>query len=154
MPLGNSRRRLGRPSSNGSLRDGLFDQLLAFLASGADPLATEEEYWAWVREWSEVHQGDAVPLLAECVPWPLRRRQALTLLGAVSWASYRRIRLAVQEDQEALTDTGEPLALASEDHLQDQWHRWRGGLMQRYRLAEGLLSAAAEGEHSPVLGGG
>jgi hypothetical protein len=59
MPLGSARRKPGRPSSSGSLRDGLFDQLLASLAQGDEPLATAEEYWRWVRAWSNGHSWPA-----------------------------------------------------------------------------------------------
>ena len=70
MPLGSARRKPGRPSSSGSLRDGLFDQLLASLAQGDEPLATDEEYWRWIRAWGHAHAVRPVPLLGDALTRP------------------------------------------------------------------------------------
>src|SRR5262249_33651578 len=94
MPLGKSHRKYGKPSSNDSLQNALFDQLLASIIQGDEPLASEEQYWNWIRSGSTSHPRE---LLDESTPWPIRRREALNLLQLFDWETVSRLRKVILE---------------------------------------------------------
>lgn len=85
MPLGRSRRKPGKPSFNGSPKDGLYDQLLHSL-TGAKGLASEGEVRAYYGS-----NGQANWSLCEVdphAPWPIQRRQAYTAVTLFTFEEY------------------------------------------------------------------
>ena len=140
MPLARYRRRHGRQSSDGSLKDALFDQLLQSLAQGGEKIATEEEFGRFVRAWCAAHSGKSFPILDASFPMPIQRRQALNLVNAFTWESYLNLNKAIWEDE--LGISAEPESAGDEADLSafhDAWLDWRDRLIGKYRL-DGLIS--------------
>lgn len=147
MPLGRSRPRRGRLSSNGCTKDVLHDQLLISLAQGGEPLATMEEYCRWLHAWQATNRDR--PALSE-MPWPVQRRWALYILEAFSWQVYRDFNQTVRllemfERTQPRPSTREDWATLEgrvkeeEPQLRAEWEAWRHDLIEAYRL-EGLVS--------------
>ena len=139
MPLGRSRPRRDRPSSNDSTKDGLYEQLLASLTQGGEPLATEEEYWRWMWDWGKLHPGERAP--SDAMPWSIQRRHALRTLRALTWEPVKGLWEGMQRNH-ALVEQQRPgsfWAAKTEEELRKEWEQWRKALMETYRL-EGLVS--------------
>ncbi len=137
MRSGKFPQRPDEPSSNGSRRDVLYDQLLRSLM-GDDSVATQGEVIRWAHE--QDRAGRNVPLIDPQAPWPIQRGQALTLLHAVPWADYlyaEQVRREAWEIDLLEQDTA-PLLPLDEDLLETEWLQWRHGLVQDYQL-EGLV---------------
>lgn len=145
MRSGRSRPRPDRPSSNGSIRDGLYDNLLASLAEGGEPLASREEFGAFVAVWRDAHPGARFPILDGAWPRPVQRRRALDLLYTFTWPAWLSLERGMHEVLDADPDpdaTGEaPTAMVDEAALRTEWEAWRDGLVRQYRLA-GLVADA------------
>jgi hypothetical protein len=148
MPSRKPRPKFGNGSSTDSLRDALYDALLASLRSGGGDFTTEEEYAAWVREWTAAHPGRSFPLPSDALPQPIARRQALTFLTVFDFPAYARTEQVIHEvewaDQHA--DEAEervPLEPLDTGQLHAEWRQWRDGLIQGYNLA-GLVSPSEE----------
>ncbi len=137
MRSGKRRPSPGKPSSSGSRRDVLYDQLLRSL-TGDNSVATQGEVIRWAHEQDRVERK--VPLIDPQAPWPIQRGQALTLLQAVPWADYlyaEQVRREAWEIDLLEQDTA-PLLPLDEDPLKTDWLQWRNGLIQDYQL-EGLV---------------
>ena len=133
MPSGKFRPKPGKPSSSGSPKDVLYDQLLRSL-TGDDSVATQGEVIRWAHE--QDRAGRNVPLIDPQAPWPIQRGQALTLLQAVSWADYLYAEQVRREAWEIdlLEQDPAPLPPLDEDPLKAEWVQWRNGLIQDYQL--------------------
>ena len=141
MPLGKSRRRRDRPLSDDSTKDALYDQLLSSLEQGGEPLATEEEYHDWMRQWRKAHPGQTDPPRA-AMPWPIQRRHALMILDV--WEDLMQVEQtaqAVKLWRATRNDPHPPDEAAVEATVQREeparrakWEQWPRALIQTYRL--------------------
>ncbi len=137
MPSGKFRPKPGKPSSSGSPKDALYDQLLRSL-TGDDSVATQGEVIRWAHE--QDRAGRKVPLIDPQAPWPIQRGQALTLLQAVAWSDYLQGAQVHREAREIdlLEQDTAPLPPLDEDLLETEWLQCRHGLIQDYQL-QGLV---------------
>jgi hypothetical protein len=138
MPLGRSRRKHGKPSSDDSLKDALYDQLLASLSQGGEPLPDDQEYWEFRRGWFRLYgasEDDPDPRW----PWPMQRKRAFELMRVFDWETYLRIREVISEvDKVERPEIDEQIEHQTEEQFKTEWIKWRSETIQRYRL-EALL---------------
>ena len=138
MPLGKFHRKYGKPSSNDSLQNALFDQLLTSIIQGDEPLASEEQYWNWIRSWSTSHPDKSRALLDESTPWPILRREALNLLQLFDWETVSRFRKVIWE----VDEPNDPSDWLTElDRVKTEWLVWRKAMIDKYRL-QGFVPGA------------
>ena len=134
MSLGRSRRKHGKPSSDDSLKDVLYDQLLASLSQGGEPLPDDIEYWRFLQEWHRVY-GDVAQDPDPRWPWPMQRKRAFELLKVFDWETYFRLSEVISEDEKAeKPDIEEQIELQTAEQLKTEWIKWRTETIQRYRL--------------------
>ena len=136
MPLGRYRQRLEKPLSDGLLKEELFDQLLASLVQGGEPIATDDEYWQWVKHWRDSRSSEPFPELGyERMPWPVQRYRALKLLEVFDWETDLRLQEVIREEGSAeRLENGEAVEGQDIEQLKAEWLKWRSETIQRYRL--------------------
>ena len=142
MPLGSSRPRRNRLSSTGSDKDALYEQLLVSLTQGGEPLATEEEYGHWLRDWGKSHPGQEAPLSA--MPRPIQRYRALRMLEFLAWERVERFWAEERAMKVHFKDKGLPysspldddpmLSAETKEELRARWEEWRKAPIEDYRL--------------------
>ena len=110
------------------MQNALFDQLLTSIIQGDEPLASEEQYWNWIRSGSTSHPRE---LLDESTPWPIRRREALNLLQLFDWETVSRFRKVIWEVDEPNDSARWPTEL---ERVKAQWLEWRQVMIQKYNL--------------------
>ena len=140
MPLGRYRQRREKPSSDDSLKDELYDQLLASLKQGGEPLPTDLEYWRWLQGRIQAHPGESIWYADERLPMPIRRSLALRLIGAFTEESWLGLQQAIHEDEAGPEELTEPLDV---EQVRADWLQWRSETIQQYRL-EGMVTQAEE----------
>ena len=128
-----SRRKPGRPSSNASLRDELYERLLSRAREGGDPPATPKEYAEWA-DLRRQHPGESVPPFSEAVPWPIRRYLARRVLDGIGPEQFILMCQTMAEDTaDDVSDSGHVPAV---DHveLRRAYAEWRAGFAAAYDL--------------------
>ena len=136
MPLQRSRRIPEKPLPEGSRKDGLYDQLLASLTQGGEPITTEKEYWQWVRE----NRNRGTSTFDEAAPWPIRRREALENLWVLdkTWLPMQEMEHELRKIDAEKSETDEPIEPLDLKQIRADYHQWRNNIIRKYRL-EGLL---------------
>jgi len=145
MPLGKYRQRPEKQSSDGSLTDGLFDQLLTYLTQGADPLPTDQEFRRGLDAWKNANPHEKACYENENLPWPLRRYWALNVIRAFTRENWLRLHQAIYEEDQTPDELGngtgvEPL---DEEQAKVSWLQWRSSAIREYQL-EGLVTQVKE----------
>lgn len=110
------------------MRDGLFDQLLISLQQGPEPLANETDVFDWAR----AHAERGLPMDDPTCPWPIRRRHALMVLGALTPEVCERFDEAIAEREGTRFDREASRRISRER---------RDNTIQTFRLA-GLITVA------------
>ena len=136
MSLGRSRQKHGKPLSDDSLKDALYDQLLASLSQGGEPLPDDREYWEFLQERHRVY-GDVVDDPDSRWPWPMQRKRAFELLRALTWEAWYNLQKVISEAEQASNGKNGNLPdLNSEEQVKVEWFAWRSEMIQKYRLEE------------------
>ena len=138
MSLGTRRRTFETQSSDNSLRDELYDHLLASLTQGGEPIASEEESWRWVESWRLTRRGEQLANLGdERMPWSIQRRKALSLLNMVDQETFVRIRRTMCGEYTLDRAKGREFSTpdCGETHLRGEWLMWSENMIENYRLA-------------------
>jgi len=145
MPLGRQRQRSEKQSSDGSLTDGLFDQLLDSLKQGAEPLPTDQEFRRELDAWKNANLQEQAWYENENLPWPLRRYWALNVIRAFTEENWLRLHQVIYEEDQTPDELGndngvEPL---DEEQAKVLWLQWRSIAIREYQL-EGLVTQLEE----------
>jgi hypothetical protein len=129
-----SHRKPDKPSFNGSLKDGLYDQLLHSLTG--DDLAAESEVRAYYQS-----KGQAKWSLYEVdplAPWPIQRRQAYTAATLFTPDEYLRCIHGLWEcegidlSENRKVNTSPP---PNEQAILADWAEWRERMNRHYCLS-------------------
>lgn len=170
MPSRKFPRRPETPSSAASKKDALFEELLALLSQGGEPLPTEEEYRRWRIGWYAAHPGrfvdgpngshqwEAPQPASEDMPWRIQRHAALEEIRVLDWKIIKRAWKAMREEPELSVANGQPGSPKSwigtartEEELRERWETYRRNLISRYRL-DGLLPPESTTWEIPLCG--
>lgn len=126
------------------MRDELYDQLLASLTQGGEPIATDEDYSRWVESWRETRRGEALPDLGDArMPWHVQRRRALMLVSVIDQDTFCTLEeVAYEIDSLENAEEGKSVAPFDSDKSTADWSHWKERTIEMFGLGGLILDTA------------